>query len=108
MNYLLESFLRYVPSHLKSCHLESRFGRRTSDSLNERLPIKMAREKFQRKRVFLIGQVPIKNMGWKLLFCYLTHKKLKKVLLKCFPPVTELILSHTVVVLHFTHHIKMA
>ena len=53
---------------------------RTSDSLDERLPIKLAREKFQRKRyffheneirffpqiirksVFLIGQVPIKKI----------------------------------------------
>ena len=53
---------------------------RTSDSLNERLPIKKAREKFQtkqyffykkdsrfypqiiRKSVFLIGQVPVKKM----------------------------------------------
>ena len=59
---------------------------RTSDSLNERLPIKMAREKFQRKRyfyhemdsrfysqiirksVFLIGQVPIEKYGFKTLF----------------------------------------
>ena len=54
---------------------------RTSDSLNEGLPMKMSREKFQRNDIFfyeqyskfntrlihksrfLIGQVPIKNMG---------------------------------------------
>ena len=34
--------------------------------------------------------------------------KIEKVLLKCFPPVTKLILLRTVVVLHFTHHIKTA
>ena len=61
-------------------------GSRTSDSLNEGLPIKMARKKFQRKRyfsyekdsrsnsrnigksVYLIGQVPIKKYGLKTLF----------------------------------------
>ena len=32
---------------------------------------------------------------------------IENVLLKCFPPVTKLILLHTVVVLHFTHYIKM-
>ena len=53
---------------------------RTSDSLNERLPIKWPEKSFKendiysmkmivsstsiiRKSVFLIGQVPIKNMG---------------------------------------------
>ena len=59
---------------------------RTSDSLNEGLPIKMTREKFQRKRYFfykkdsrfnprlihessfLIGQVPIEKYGLKTLF----------------------------------------
>ena len=59
---------------------------RTSDSLNEGLPIKMTREKFQRKRYFfyekdsrfnprlihessfLIGQVPIEKYGMKTLF----------------------------------------
>ena len=60
--------------------------RRTSDSLNEGLPIKMTREKFQRKRYFLyekdnrfnprlihkrsffIGQVSIEKYGLKTLF----------------------------------------
>ena len=59
---------------------------RTSDSLNEGLPIKMIREKFQRKRYFfyekdsrfnprlihksgfLIGQVPNEKYGLKTLF----------------------------------------
>ena len=57
---------------------------RTSDSLNEELPIKMTREKFQRKRHFfyekivgstlihkshfLIGQVPIEKYWLKTLF----------------------------------------
>ena len=71
----------------------STVGIRTSDSLNEELPIKMVREKFQRKcdffhekdgnfnsriirtSVFHIGQVPIKNMGRKHCFCYLTYRK---------------------------------
>ena len=61
-------------------------SQRTSDSLNEGLPIKMTREKFQRKRYFfyekdsrfnprlihkssfLIGQVPIIKYGLKTLF----------------------------------------
>ena len=60
--------------------------KRTTDSLNEGLPIKMSREKFQRKRYFfyekdsrfnprlihkssfLIGQVPIEKYGLKTLF----------------------------------------
>ena len=59
---------------------------RTSDSLNEGLPIKMTRETFQRKRhffyekdswfnprlihksSFLIGQLPIEKYGLKTLF----------------------------------------
>ena len=59
---------------------------RTSDSLNEGLPIKMTKEKIQRKRYFfyekdsmfnprlihksrfLIGQVPIEKYGKKTLF----------------------------------------
>ena len=68
-------------------------GGRTSDSLNEGLPIKMTREKFQRKLYFfyekdsrfnprlihksrfLIGQVPIEKYGLKTLFCYPTYRK---------------------------------
>ena len=63
-----------------------RHASRTSDSLNEGLPIKMTREKFQRKWYFfyeidsrfnprlihkirfLIGQVPIEKYGLKTLF----------------------------------------
>ena len=59
---------------------------RASDSFNEGLPIKMTREKFQRKRYFfyekdsrfnprliykssfLIGKVPIEKYGLKTLF----------------------------------------
>ena len=59
---------------------------KASDSLNEGLPIKMTREKFQRKRYFFyekdsrfnprlihkssyyIGQVPIEKYGLKTLF----------------------------------------
>ena len=59
---------------------------RTSDSLNEGLPIKMTREKFSKKMIFfyekdsrfnprlinksrfLIGQVPIAKYGLKTLF----------------------------------------
>ena len=62
-----------------------------------------------RKRNFLIGHVSIKKYGLKTLFCYLTHRNSKsftKVLPP--PPVTKLILLHTVAVLHFTHHINMA
>ena len=61
-------------------------AQRTSDSLNEGLPIKIARQKLQRKRlffhqkdsrlnsriirkiIFLIGQAPIQNYGLKTLF----------------------------------------
>ena len=61
-------------------------NKRTSDSLNEGLPIKIARQKFQRKRLFfhqkdsrlnsriirksiiLIGQAPIQKYGLKTLF----------------------------------------
>ena len=61
-------------------------NQRTSDSLNEGLPIEMTREKFQRKRYFfyekdsrfnpqlihkssfLIGQVPTEKYGLKTLF----------------------------------------
>ena len=100
---------------------------RTSDSLNEGLPIKMTREKFQRKWYFfyekdsrfnprlihksrfLIGQVPIEKYGLETQFLLFNIKKIETVLLKCSPPpVTKLILLHTVVVLHFTHHIKTA
>ena len=76
-----------VSTLLISFHLISQLVQvRTSDSLNEGLPIKMTREKFQRKRYFfyekdsrfnsrlihknsfLIGQVPIEKYGLKTLF----------------------------------------
>ena len=84
-----------------SCNLRYQ---RTSDSLNEGLPIKMTREKFQRKWYFfyekdsrfnprlihksrfLIGQVPIEKYGLKTLFLLFNIYKIEKVLLKCFPP----------------------
>ena len=42
---------------LFSSHGSLRTIVRTSDSLNERLPIKMAREKFQRKRYFSMKMI---------------------------------------------------
>ena len=66
---------------------------RTSNSLNEGLPIKMTREKFQRKRyffsekdsrfnprlihkaIFSLDKFQSKNMGRKLCFCYSTYRK---------------------------------
>ena len=76
----------------------------TSDSLNEGLPIKMTREKFQRKRYFfyekdsrfnprlihkssfLIGQVSIEKYGLKTLFLLFNIQKIENVLLKSSPP----------------------
>ena len=70
----------------KKLHHSNEIGTRTSDSLNEGLPIKMTREKFQRKLYFfyekdsrfnpqlipkssfLIEQVPIEKYGLKTLF----------------------------------------
>ena len=60
------------------------------------------------KTRYLIGQVPIEKYGLKTPFLLFNIWKIEKVLLRCFPPVTKLILLHTVVVLHFTHHVKMA
>ena len=66
---------------------------RTSDSLNEGLPIKMTREKFKKnnvfsmkkikgstldlstKAVFSLDKYQLKNMGWKLRFCYSIYRK---------------------------------
>ena len=66
---------------------------RTSDSLKEGLPLKMVREKFQRKRYFSMKKILIltlklyaqvyfaldkyllKNMGRKHCFCYSTYRK---------------------------------
>ena len=75
---------------------------RTSESLNEGLPIKIAKEKFQRKRflhekyswfsppmicesAFSIGKVQIKKYGLKTLFLLLNINAIENALLKCFP-----------------------
>ena len=87
----------------------------------------MDRKKFQRKRyffhekdsrfntgiicqsAFVIGQVQIKKIGLETLFLRFDISEIENVLLKCFPPpMTKLFLLHTIVFLHFTHHIKMA
>ena len=60
------------------------------------------------KAIFSLDKYQMKNMGWKLRFSYSTFRKKKKFYWGAFPPVTKLILLHTVVVLHFTHHIKTA
>ena len=83
---------------LKKMVLIEALYQRTSDSLNEGLPIKITREKFQRKwyffyekdsrfnprlihkGVFLIGQVLIKKYGLKTLFLLFKTYKLEKVL----------------------------
>ena len=86
----------------------------------------MVREKFQRKRYFfyekysrfnprhihkssfLIGQVPIEKYGLVFAIQHIENRKRFTEVLPPLPPVTKLILLHTVVVLHFTHHIKTA
>ena len=73
------------------------WSERTSDSLNEGLPIKMTREKFQRK-------IWVENSVFAIQLIE-NRKSFTEVL---SPPVTKLILLYTVVVLHFTHHIKTA
>ena len=78
------SWFSHVTAHMLSCATSKVV--RTSDSLNEGLPIKMTREKFQRKWYFfyekdsrftprlihksrfLIGQVPIEKYGLKFQF----------------------------------------
>ena len=101
---------------------------RTSDSLNEGLPIKIVREKFQRKRflhgidsrfnslsicksVFflLIRQVPIKIWVENSVFA-IQHKGYRKRFTEVLPPspMTKIIVLHTLVVLYFIFHIKMA
>ena len=56
------------------------------------------------QKCFLIGQVPILKYGLKTLILLLIEKEFFEVL----PRVTKLILSHTVVVLCITQHIKLA
>ena len=60
-----------------------------------------------RKNVFIIGQVPSKIWVENSVFAYKIEKSFTEVL-PPHPPMTGLILLHTVVVLHFTHLIKMA
>ena len=60
------------------------------------------------KALFLLDKYQFKDMGWNLRFCYSTYREWKKFYWSAFPHVTKLILLHTVVVLHYTHHIKMA
>ena len=38
------------------------------------------------KAVFSLDKYQLKNMGWKLCFCYSTNRKKENVLPKCFPP----------------------
>ena len=88
----------------------------------------MDRKEFQRKRyffhekdsrfntgiicqsAFVIGQVQIKKIWFGNSVFAIRHIGNRNVLLKCFPPppMTKLFLMHTIVFLHFTHHIKMA
>ena len=58
------------------------------------------------KSRFLIGQVPIEKYGLKTP--YKENRKSFTEVLSPPTPVTKIILLHTVVVLHFTHHIKTA
>ena len=71
------------------------------------------------KVLFLIGIVQIKKYGLKTLFflfriivsipdlCNLTYFN-KNILQKYSPSVTKLVHLHTTLVIHYTHHIKMA
>ena len=64
------------------------------------------------KAVFSLDKYQLKNMGCKLnpVFAiqHIENRKSFTEVLPPPPPVTKLILLHTVVVLHFTHHIKTA
>ena len=62
------------------------------------------------KSRFLIGQIPIEKIWVEnsvFAIQYIENRKSFTEVLSP-PPVTKLILLHTVVVLHFTHYIKMA
>ena len=98
------------------------YFKRTSDSINEGLPIKRSEINFKEndifihekdstfKSVFRIGQVPFKkNMGRNAAFAIQLIGN-RKSFTEVLPPtpVTKLILLHTVVVLHLTHHIQMS
>ena len=80
------------------------YSERTSDSLNEGLPIKMTGEKFQQKwdffyekdsrfnprlihkSRFLIGQVPIEKYGLKIPFFAIQHIEKRKSFTEVLPP----------------------
>ena len=58
---------------------------------------------------FRIGPVPIKKIWVENTIFVIQHIGNRKSFTEVLsPPVTKLILLHTVVVLHLTHHIKMA
>ena len=61
------------------------------------------------KAVFSLDKYQLKNMVENSVFA-IQHIENRKSLTEVLPPppVTKLILLHTVVVLHFTHHIKTA
>ena len=83
----------------KLCHT-SDLLKRTSDSINEGLPIKMTRKKLYffyekdsrfnarliHKSRFLLEQVPIEKYGLETLFLLFNIEKIEKVLQKCLPP----------------------
>ena len=58
---ILISLYKYVRVHIPTGYtLQSLL--RTSDSLNERLPIKTAREKFQRKQYFSMKMIVVATL----------------------------------------------
>ena len=59
------------------------------------------------KVVFSLDKYQLKNMSWNSVFAiqHIENRKSFTEVLPPPPPVTKLILLHTVVVLHFTHHI---
>ena len=63
-----------------------------------------------RIKAYLIGQVPIKTIDQKLCFAiqHIGERKKYGVLPLPPPPINKLIVLHTFVVLHCTHHIKLA
>ena len=54
---IVNHFRQLLPGIMANFCSNNSDGRRTSDSLNEGLPIKIARRKFQRKRSFLIKKI---------------------------------------------------
>ena len=61
------------------------------------------------KVLLSLDKYKLKKFGLGTLFLRFDISEIENVLLKCFPPpMTKLFLLHTIVFLHFTHHIKMA